>query len=124
MNIPADKTFAALVIQTGLEVRASISTKSIETDDLGHDRTVRGHANTSVSISKGEVSTNELFKSLCKIPAARHLRNHHEVLTANNFDKAGVNGIAILFTVRFAPPTPSAEVPAVTTAAEKTSKAK
>lgn len=91
-------SFVAIVFQVGSEVRASVVTRSVATDDSGNDVIVSGHSNMSVSVSNG-VDTASLFKALSKIPAAKHIGAGHNAAESATYIAAGSPGINILFGV-------------------------
>lgn len=91
-------SFVALVFQVGSEVRASVVTRSVATDDNGNDVIVSGHSNMAVSVSGG-TDTASLFKALSKIPAAKHIGAGHNASESGVFIPAGSPGINILFGV-------------------------
>lgn len=91
-------SFVAIVFQVGTEVRASVVTRSVATDDNGNDIIVAGHSNMAVSTSTG-TDTASLFKALSKIPAAKHIAAGHTAAESAAYLPAGSTGINILFGV-------------------------
>lgn len=88
----------AFVYQVGMEVRASVVTRTVGTDKDGNDVIIPGHSNMAVS-EKGGTDTASLAKALAKIPAAKHLASGHDVRELGAYNPAGTSGISNLFVV-------------------------
>lgn len=92
----ASLNLAALCYQVGKDVKFSVVTRTVASDDAGNDIIVPGHSNNSVSLGAG-VDHASLAKSMAKIPVAKHLATGHVIRPMAEYDKGGTSGIVILF---------------------------
>lgn len=91
-------TVVGFVYQVGEEIRASVVTRTLDTNESGDEVTVVGHSNMAVS-TKGGTDTKSLAEALAKIPAAKHLKNGHEVKELGTYSATATPGISNLFVV-------------------------